>query len=150
MKIYCVKPISGESGDYVFKYYEIIRKTLSHIGYDVLTPLYGKSKLRTELEFKAHGYENDPLTTNHAIFGRDKFFVQQSDILFANFLGATRVSIGSIMEIAIGYMLGKQIVTVMEKDNIHQHAFVLEASTIVFEDYEESLRYLKEIQNQEF
>ena len=150
MKIYCVKPISGESGKDVFEYYERIRKTLLDIGYDVLTPLYGKGKLRTELEFKAHGYENDPLTTNHAIFGRDKFFVQQSDIIFANFIGASRVSIGSIMEIAIGHMVGKQIVVVMEKDNIHRHSFVLEASTIVFEGENEAINYLNEIQNQEF
>jgi len=150
MKIYCVKPISGCSGDEVFEYYDNIRKILLGIGYDVLTPLYGKGKLRTEVEFKAHGYQNDPLTTNHAIFGRDKFFVQQSDILFANFIGADRVSIGSVMEIAMGHIFGKQIVVVMEKDNIHRHAFVLEASTIVFENEDDAIKYLKEIQNQEF
>jgi len=150
MKIYCVKPISGESGEDVFNYYEKIREVLVNIGYHVLTPLYGKGKLRTELEFKAHGYENDPLTTNHAIFYRDKFFVQQSDILYANFIGAKRVSIGSIMEIAIGHMLGRQVVVVMEDDNIHQHAFVLEASTIVFNNEPDAIKYLDEIQNQEF
>ena len=150
MKIYCVKPISGETGLAVFNYYDRIRKTLMDIGYHVLTPLYGKGELRTELEFKSHGYDNNPLTTNHAIFGRDKFFVQQSDILFANFLGASRVSIGSIMEIAIGHMLGKQIVIVMEKDNIHMHCFVLEAATIIFETEESAIKYLREIQNQEF
>ena len=149
-KIYCIKPISGASADTVFSYYERIQKTLTDIGYDVLVPLHGKGEMRTETKFKAHGYENSPMTTNHAIFGRDKFFVQHSDILFANFLGATQVSIGSVMEIAIGNILGKQIVVCMEKDNIMQHAFVLEAATIVFHTEEESLNYLAKLVHKEF
>jgi len=142
MKVYCVHPISGLSADEVFDYYTRTHETLRELGYDVLIPMFGKGNLRTELEFKAHGYEGNPLTENHAIFGRDRWMVGQSDILYANFLGAERVSIGSCFELAWGWDLKKQVILVMEKDNIHRHAFVLEAATIVFETEADALNYM--------
>jgi len=74
----------------------------------------------------------------------------QSDILYANFLGATRVSIGSMFELAWGSDNKKQVIVVMEKDNIHRHAFVLEAATIIFETTEEAQDYLQQLVSKEF
>jgi len=145
MKIYCVHPISGRRADEVFKYFRDTRTILQSFGYDVLIPMTGKDSLRTEVQFKAEGYKDDPLTTNHAIFCRDKWMVKQADILYANFTGAKHTSIGSMMELAWGSDNGKQVIVVMEKDNIHRHAFVLEAATIVFEHPEEALLYLSEL-----
>jgi len=150
LAIYCIHPISGRSADEVFEYYDRTQKQLTDIGYDVFVPMYGKSTLRTELEFKAEGYKDNPITTNHAIFNRDHWMVMQSDILYANFLGATRVSIGSMFELAWGVDNKKQVIVVMEKDNIHRHAFVLEAATIVFETEKEALDYLKQLVSKEF
>jgi nucleoside 2-deoxyribosyltransferase len=149
MKVYCVHPISGTSAEEVFGYYERTKEALTELGYNVLTPMYGKGQLRTELEFKAHGYENNPLATNRAIFGRDRWMVEQADILYANLLGAGRVSIGSCFELAWGSDLRKQVVLVMEKDNIHRHAFVLEAATVIFEDEDSALAYLAALSNKE-
>jgi len=131
LKIYCVHPISGLSADDVFDYYDKTKDTMTKLGYDVFVPMFGKGFLRTEIEFKAYDYRT-PLTTNHAIFNRDKWMVKQSDILYANFMGAKSVSIGSMMELAWGSDSDKQVVIVMEEDNVHMHAFVLEAATIVF------------------
>lgn len=144
MRIYCVHPISGESADSVFKYYEDTQQLLTNVGYDVFIPMFGKSNLRTELEFKSHDYRS-PLSTNHAIYGRDKWMVNQSDIIYANFLGAKRVSIGSMFELAWASLLNKQVIIVMEQDNIHRHAFVLEASTIIFETEQQAIEYLTKL-----
>ena len=150
LKIYAVHPISGSSANEVFEYYQRTQNLLTEAGYDVFIPMFGKDSLRTELKFKSSGYENNPLTTNHAIFARDKWMVQQSDILYANFLGSKIVSIGSMMELAWGNLLGKQIIVVMEKENIHRHAFVLEAATIIFETEEDAINYLTKLSNKKY
>ena len=149
LKIYCIHPISGLSADEVFDYYEGTKHELDKLGYDVYVPMFGKGFLRTEEKFKAHDYRS-PLTTNHAIFNRDKWMVKQSDILYANFMDADKVSIGSMMELAWGCDNDKQVIVVMEKDNVHMHAFVLEAATIVFHSEQEAMEYLKQLVTKDF
>jgi hypothetical protein len=69
--------------------------------------------------------------------------VTQADIIYANFLGSKAVSIGSVMELAWAYELNKLTVVVMDRKNIHMHAFVLEAADIIFETTKEAMDYLK-------
>jgi hypothetical protein len=149
LKIYCVHPISGLSADEVFDYYDDTKTVLTDMGYDVFIPMIGKGHLRTEIKFKAADYRS-PLTTNHAIFNRDKWMVKQADILYANFTGAEIVSIGSMFELAWGSDNDKQVIVVMEKDNIHRHAFVMEAATIIFETENEAIDYLKHMVTRDF
>lgn len=140
--IYCVHPISGLTPDEVFNYYTGIKQRLS-IHYDVLIPMTGKSSLRCETSFKSEGYSKDPLTTNHAIFERDRWMVSQSDIIYANLKGATdRVSIGSMFELAWGSLLGKYIVLVMDENSVHRHSFVLEAADVIFTSEQAAEDYL--------
>ena len=147
--IYCVRPISGCSADDVFNYYEKTKEILTGMGYNVFTPMYGERYLRTELEFKAKDYRS-PISTNGAIFKRDRWMVDQSDVIYANFLGAKHVSVGSMFELAWGYDTKKQVIVVMEDDNVHQHTFVLEAATIVFNNVSEALEYLERLVKKEF
>jgi nucleoside 2-deoxyribosyltransferase len=103
----------------------------------------GKSYLRTELEFKSNGYGN-PVSTNHAILSRDKWMVGQCDIFLCDLTYAReRVSIGAMMELAWANLLGKHTVVVMQSENnIHRHAFPLEASDVIFETMEDATAYL--------
>lgn len=144
MKIYCCHPISGQSADDVFEYYERMEETLGSYGYEVLTPMHGKDVLRTESKFRAADYRY-PVTTNHAIFGRDRWMVGQADVVYANLLGAPIVSIGSVMELAWASAARKHVVLCMEEQNVHRHAFVLEAADVVWTDEREALRYLKDL-----
>jgi nucleoside 2-deoxyribosyltransferase len=139
--IYCVHPISGMSADDVFEYYEGVQYALRS-SYNVLTPMFGKESLRTALEFKSEGYKDNPLTTNHAIFTRDHWMVSQADIIYANLMGTDRVSIGSMMELAWASHMGRYVVLSMDKDNIHRHAFVLEAASVIYEDHDSAVDYL--------
>jgi hypothetical protein len=144
MKIYCVHPISGASAEEIFKYYDQTKDILIKLGYDVFTPMYGKEYLRNEIKFKAEGYTN-PLSTNHSIFNRDKWMCLQADIIYASFIGTKIVSIGSMFELAWANIHNKQIVIAMEQDNIHRHAFVLEAATIIYPTEDEAINYLTKI-----
>ena len=141
MKIYCVHPISGMSGEAIFNYYDNIKVTLGNLGYDVFTPMYGKEYLRNDIKMKAGGYDN-PLSTNHAIFARDKWMCLQADVIYASFVGAQIVSIGSMFELAWGSFNNKQVVVAMEDKNIHRHAFVMEAASIIYPTEEEAINYL--------
>lgn len=148
MKIYLVHPISGLSADDVFAYYVAAKDRLGSL-YDVLTPMYGKSFLRCEKELKAHSYKH-PCTTNHAIFERDHWMVCQADIIYANFSKAVGVSIGSMMELAWASHLGKHVVVTMPEDNIHAHAFVFEAASVIFPDHESAMEYLTHLATKSF
>ena len=145
MKIYLAGPISGKGFDEVVNLYNDKISMFGGWGYDVLCPMTGKSYLRTELEFKSHGY-GFPVSTNHAIFERDKWMVSQSDIVFADlFDSGDRVSIGTVSELAWASLLNKHTISVIPESNIHNHAFILEASDIVFPTRGDAYKYFQDL-----
>lgn len=143
LKIYTVGAISGLSYDECVKQFNVRIAKLNEMGYDVFYPMLGKSYLRNETKLRAEGYSECPSSCNHAIVRADFWRVDQSDILFVDFTNATeRVSIGSVAEMSRGYMNSKLIITVMQKENIHRHAFVIEMSSVIFETLDEAYEYL--------
>lgn len=146
MTIYLAGPISGKGYEEVVENYKDMTRRLRHMGYETLCPMAGKSYLRNETDFQAHGFKY-PVSTNHAIFERDKWMIEQCDILFCDLNTAwEKVSIGSVMELAWASMLGKHTLVVMQEENIHRHAFVLEAADIVFTTVVDALKYLNDFQ----
>jgi nucleoside 2-deoxyribosyltransferase len=146
MKIYTAGPISGQSYDQVMKRYRGQVTSLQDMGYEVICPMTGKEYLRTELEFKAHGYDKHPVSTNHAIKERDRWMVGSVDIVLVDFTEcAGIVSIGSVMELAWADELKKHTIVVMEEGNIHEHCFVLECADIVFRTMDEAYTYLADL-----
>lgn len=142
LKIYLAGPITGLSIQEVFKYYNSAAEELKY-RYEVFHPMTGSGKhnLRTE-DFKG-SYINNPVTTNHAIFERDKWMIKHVDVIFCDLtLGTDRVSIGSMMELAWADMEDKHVVVVIPEGNIHNHAFVLEAASIVFTNTKDAMEYL--------
>ena len=62
-----------------------------------------------------------------SITTKDRFYVQETDVVLMNLLGASRVSIGSMLELGWADLLRKPVVLVMEKEgNLHDHAMVRE------------------------
>lgn len=143
MKIYIGGRISGLSYEDASNYFNTTKSNLEEMGYAVLSPMTAKNALRTEIKLKSTDYSN-PVSTNHAIFERDKWCVEQSDIFYLNLLacGSNFVSMGGVTELAWASLRGKHTIVVMQKDNIHRHAFILEAADIVFETHEEAIDYL--------
>ena len=141
MKIYLARPISGCDYDEVVSYYRKTSVILKARGYEVMHPMVAKNLLRGENRIKPSGY-TAPLCTDHAILERDRWMVQRSDVVMMNLLGARRVSIGCVAELAFGHVYGKYNVVLMEKENLHRHAFVLDMASIIFETEDEALTYL--------
>jgi nucleoside 2-deoxyribosyltransferase len=142
MKIYLAGPISGLGYDEVVGKYKEKANVLRDMGYDILCPMTGKTYLRNELKLKAGGY-GYPVSTNHAIFERDRWMVSTADIILADLSNSgDRVSIGTMMELAWTAMLGKHTLIVLPEENIHRHAFVLEAGDIIFTTLDEAFAYL--------
>lgn len=113
--------------------------------YHVLTPMRGKEFLSNETEIKSTGYEG--IAADKAVYRRDSSDVDRCDILLCNLLGSKIASIGSVMEIARAEKAGKFIVTVMEEGNVHEHCFVKQASSLVFRDLDDAVKYLKNVYN---
>ncbi len=146
MKIYTAGPISGQSFNQVMKRYQDQVNRLKKLGFEVICPMTGKSYLRTELEFKAHGYDQYPVSTNHAIKERDRWMVGLVDIVLVDFTECNGVvSIGSCMELAWADELKKHTIVVMEESNIHQHCFILECADIVFPNMKDTYKYLTDL-----
>ncbi len=144
MKIYVAHQITGLTFDQVVDYYNWATLTFTDMGYEVLHPMTAKGFLRTdELErFKPKDYKN-PISTNHAIFERDKWMVSNCDVFYCDFTGSEKALIGCLFELAWAALLGKHTITVVPDKNIHQHAFILEASDMVFEQEIDALGYLE-------
>jgi len=147
-KVYAAHPITGLSGDEVLDYYSAIMDRLSGVAF-VLCPMTGKGYLSGEKSLAATGYVG-PLANDHAIFSRDKWMVSQADIILCDLSGAEKVSIGCVMEIALANSFGKNVVLVMEKGNPHNHSFVKEASTVIYETLDEALKYIKALATSSF
>jgi nucleoside 2-deoxyribosyltransferase len=148
LKVYLAGPIAGQTGEKLLN--SIAEKTaiLTDIGYIVYQPMVGKSHIIPHKEtYKASGYEQFAVATNHSIFARDKWMVQQADIILADLSpSGDRVSIGTMMEIAWANLLGKMVIVVLPDGNIHDHLFVLEAATHVFKNMDQVYDYLKELE----
>src|SRR3972149_32047 len=152
IRIYFARPITGCTPDQVLEYYTDMGKTFTDLGADILQPMVGKSTLCCELKkkgddvkFKSTGYKATPCSSNHAILQRDLWMVEQSDIVFVDFTDCEQVSIGCCMELAVGHWLRKHTVIVLPKNSLHNHAFVLEAADIIFDNHAEAMEYLEKL-----
>ena len=94
----------------------------------------------------ADNYPQHVLCSQHGIMSRDYFDCCRADLVVVNLLGATRVSIGTVMEMAWAY--GKQIPTVviMEKEgNCHEHSMLREAMSFRVETIEAAKEVVRAI-----
>lgn len=154
--VYCAHPISGLTWEQVTQYYNDIKAKLTAFGFHVLQPMTGKSDIRANVlankEFASTGgYGGSPLATDNAIFQRDSFMCRCADMLYLDLTGATRISIGCVMELAIAATSAKpvHVVVVMEDGNPHEHAFVNGAAHIIFRTVDEALAYMAKFARQE-
>jgi len=103
-----------------------------------LNPMRGKCYLHGEQNIK-DSYSDNPFGCAKGITCRDRFDVTSSDLLLVNLLGADRVSIGTVMEIAWADMLRKPIVLAMEGGSVHDHAMIREVAGFVVASLDEAI-----------
>lgn len=100
-----------------------------------LSPMRAKEYLasvETDVGFSATCEEYghlSPMSGPRGIMTRDHFDATRCDVLLVNLLGAKKVSIGTVMEIAWAYQCRTPVVVAIEADgsNVHEHCMITEA-----------------------
>lgn len=95
-------------------------------GIECFSPLRDKAYLKN-VGIIDGAYDFDPLATSRGIMTRDFWDCTSCDIVLANLLDITRVSIGTVMEIAWAFQSKIPVVCVMEEGNMHEHPMIGEA-----------------------
>lgn len=162
MKIYLAGPITGLSWKEATEWRNWVTRELQPLGIQVYSPLRFKNYLShldkssvdpsdsaVELSGKddkpvlADHYDEFVLSTQKGIMTRDRWDATRCDVLLVNFLNAKKVSIGTIMEIAWADSKRIPTIVVMEPDNIHKHAMLLEAAGYVVKSLDEAVLVVK-------
>lgn len=97
----------------------------------VLSPMRHEGHL-AEIKGKlAKEYPEHLFSHPRMIVTKDLLDVKESTIVIANFLGAKKVSIGTVAEIGYAHALGKTLIIIMEPGNVHDHPFIREMANAV-------------------
>jgi nucleoside 2-deoxyribosyltransferase len=141
--IYLAGPIGGLTYSDAVDWRAQAAEDLESIGIECLSPMRGKEYLVNEAILKGTGYDDTLLSNNRAIVTRDRMDVYNSDAILMNLTGATRVSIGSMVE--LGWADAQRIPTiiVMEPGNLHEHGFVYEIGSFVVDTMQDALTIIK-------
>ena len=151
-KIYLAGPITGlsftESEDWRDQIKSVASANPEKFGnMQFFSPLRGKDYLKAEKSIK-DTHDEFQFSTSKAIMLRDSYDVRTSAAVLVNLLGATRVSIGTVMELAWAYEHRKPVVAIIEKDgNIHDHAMLNEAIWYKLQTIEDAMWALSMIIN---
>lgn len=137
-KVYLAGPITGQDYKGATSWYDEValhlRSHLSESDRDKINlykPMRGKAYLSKEEQI-ADSYSDFTMSSINGINVRDFNDVKTADVILANFLtSGTRVSIGTVMEIAWARSMQKPIVIVMERGNVHDHGMLTFGNIIV-------------------
>jgi nucleoside 2-deoxyribosyltransferase len=144
-RVYLAGPITGLTYDGAQDWRSTVSKALDSNQVECLTPMRGKSFLKQEGTIHSGSWDHITCTSK-GITRRDMFDTVNATCLFVNLLGAERVSIGTVMELAWSYLKQIPTIVVMEEGNIHgKHVMVQESCTYTVRTVEEGLyltRYL--------
>jgi len=161
--VYLAGPISGLNFDGAEDWRRTVKARLEHhahptgsgwelrpSGIKALSPLRNQEYLRQAGELTQEAKEclefQDPLTLPKGLTDRDRRDATTCDVLFVNFLGATRPSLGTAMEIAWADLNRIPIVIVQEPEgNPNAHAMITACATAFVPTLEEGIRVTKSI-----
>lgn len=147
--VYLAGPISGLDYKGATDWREVAVAELDEAGIKGLDPMRGKSYLSDMKDLDAnctiYGKIN-VMSSPKGILTRDRFDATRCDVLLVNLLGAERVSIGTVMEIAWADLCRTPIVCVVEAEgNLHDHAMINEVVGFQVSTLEEALAICKSI-----
>ena len=153
--LYLAGPIAGlsyrESTDW--------RKTVAGLLYsDVipLSPMRGKEYLDGDPSIKgdydAVQRNRHALSTQAAITARDRFDTMvRGDAVLVNFLGAKKISLGTVIEVGWADAARKPIILVIEKEgNVHDYLMIREAAGFRTDSLEEACQIANTVLSDEF
>lgn len=137
-RVYLAGPISGLSYGDCTDWREYVSRCLFK-DMDCLSPMRAKEYLSHE-NVIADSYQFKSLSCDRGITTRDYNDVKRCDLVFVNFLGATKPSLGTCMEIAWAKAFQIPVVVAMEKTgNPHDHCMIRECVGFRVETVEEAI-----------
>jgi nucleoside 2-deoxyribosyltransferase len=139
--IYLAGPITGMSYEGTTDWRQLVRRKLPP-HFHTLSPMRGKGYLAGEKVIVKKDYGN-VLSTPLGIVNRDRNDVSRCDLVFINYLGSEKVSIGTAIEIGWANAWNKPIVIVMEKDNINDHKMIQGITNYIFTDLGEAVMFAR-------
>ena len=134
-KVYLAGPILGQSYKDAVNWREYARRHLASYGVKALSPMRGKTYLDKEEEIRDE--YTQIMSTSKGITSRDRFDVMSSDLVLAYLEGATRISVGTMIEFGWADAFRKPIVAVV--GDLHDHAMVRELVSFPAKDIGEAL-----------
>jgi len=140
--VYLAGPIAGLSRDNFEGWRTSATKALSP-EIVCFSPLRGKQYLDGGVSDDS--YLSLVLSQEKAINERDHFDCWSSDLILVNLVGAKKVSIGTVMEIAWGKAYRKPVVLAMESGNIHDHAMLRESASFIVNSIEDAIKVTRTI-----
>ena len=142
MLVYLSGPITGCTYKECTDWRKGLTDELHKHGHIALDPMRGKDFLLHARKLSAYGDAHHVMSTGHAIVARDSNDCAACHAMIVNLLEAETVSIGTVMEIAWGWMLRKYIIVVMGEKNPHRHAFIEQCASAVVPTLDEALQFL--------
>lgn len=144
--VYAAGPITGASYTAATEWRNRLATELNReASIHVLSPMRAKKHLEGEVSLK-QTYDDHPLSCARGIMTRDSNDCRRSDLIVVHLLGATRVSIGTVMEIAWAHAYRIPLVLIMEpKGNIHDHPMIREAAGYIVSTLEEAVAVIKAV-----
>jgi hypothetical protein len=145
--VYMAGPITGVSYDGCTSWREYVKRTLRG-GIVALSPMRWKEYLSGETLVKsAYPDEKDfPLSTPRGIITRDRWDTTRSDVILTNVLGAMKVSIGTVMELAWADAHRVPIVLVMEPEgNPHDYPMIREVAGFIVPSLDKAIAVIEAI-----
>jgi nucleoside 2-deoxyribosyltransferase len=144
--VYLAGPITGLNYDGCTDWRETAISELAEFGIKGVSPMRGKEYLKSIGVISGTGEEYahlGPISLPRGVMTRDRFDATRCDALLVNLLGAPKVSIGTVMEIAWADLSRIPIVCVMEAGNVHEHMMINEALGYRVDSMEQALHILK-------
>ena len=121
--VYLAGPIGGCTYEGCVTWRDYAKQQLADVGLIGLSPMRAKEFLKNEINIDDREYTH-PVATPQGISCRDEWDCTRSDIVLLNLLGATKVSIGSMIEVGMARVARVPMIVVMEPGGIHEHVMM--------------------------
>ena len=145
---YLAGPISGLSYGACTDWREYAMHALDPYGIIGLSPMRGKEYLSHLKSISPDGRDYASLSVLSLPAGvtqRDRYDTQRADVVLMNLLGATKVSIGTMIEAGWADSARRPIVLVMEPGNPHEHMILETVAGYRVSTLDEALHVVKAI-----
>ena len=141
--VYLAGPIAGLTYKGATDWRDLMASDLDSDKIETLSPLRGKDYLADKGELGTSAFPEHALSTTKAINRRDRFDCTRASAVVVNLLGATKISVGSVMEIAWAFQANIPVIVVSEKDNVHNHMMLDDCTTYRVETLREAAQIVK-------